>query len=177
MHVPMISFLLLLATSGFMGGQSWLQDKDFLPLRQSGWASQQSKVESLLVVSKKWAHAIKTNDARFVVNLAELPETRQALNESLSNPGDALAQYLFFGERSVKAFLLKKRNLRQKIVRYKDSDTYYACFYDPEKFSGDWSLDRLDGYALDLETVVCESFYVVKGKWYMDFNMPIFTED
>lgn len=127
--------------------------------------------------SRDWKDAVVKKDIWGIVNLAEEPSTKRALLESLSDPSDPLASYFFGDSDSVKSFFAQHNNLTQRFLRVGNSNTFYACYYDPERFNGNWSLDLMRKYSVDLDSVVCESFYERGGKWYLDFDMPIFDGD
>ncbi|WP_132982893.1 hypothetical protein [Thermomonas haemolytica] len=127
--------------------------------------------------SQEWKDAVMRGDWRAIMALAEEPSTRQALRESLPDPSDPIANYFFGSKRSVRDFFNRNENLTRRIIRIKGTGTYYVCYYDPDRFKGEWSPESLRGYSLDLESIVCESFYEREGNWYLDFDMPIFDGD
>lgn len=132
---------------------------------------------ALRQASQEWKVAVIRSDTSVIIDLAEESSTKQALKESLSDPNDVLAQYFFGSDNSVRTFFSRNAYLRQKIIRVGETNTYYVCYYDPDRFKGSWSMERLREYSLDLNTIVCESFYERDGRWYLDFDMPLFDGD
>lgn len=127
--------------------------------------------------SRHWRDVVTRGDSEALVGFAETDATKRALRESLSDLNDPLTKYFFYKTNSVSAFFRHNKNLSRKIVHVDDTKTFYVCYYDSSRFHGHWSLDLLRGYSLDLDSIVCESFYESNGIWYLDFDMPIFDGD